>query len=575
MGYIYKRTKLSPAETRELERQQFNELDSEDKIKLEAMNERVGGDRWLADNSEFSREGVGSTVVDTDHVKLSMTNMRSLIGRTKSPETGDEVIRGALEDAVIDQYIAMICRYINEIRRKKSDHLVSAHEQSSRPEYDYRSHSPEPPLTETPEPYYPSCRYISTSVLRDLAEKEDEDNAMDTAPAPTLIRQATKILKDMDCTGEKFFKLDYLFIVYTDGGHYRVLGLAPKQKYAFSIDSVQDYWDEGRTIDKRFIMAVLLSQMPGPDTWPIYGQWAYRGDDKYDGSPNCCRQGDDYNCGTMTVTNAFCLAFGFDLLCYRQRDIDTLKRPRMFAEMSNGGFSGKYAYDMLDIPNQPEFTESRERYPRTDLPDTIITPDTNSTADHGNEERLADDSKELIEAANTSREEDADEEDIEDPLHEARGVLSKRTSKGRILPDFLFANREGNPASRLSIAAQIGEKLGKRPVRLRRESEMERRVFPPQFDPKYFRKEGFLYGSTLGHPILQGRTKNELAAVLIDSLIAKNEEIAEWSMESNEIFGKWAENKILGFLARLLDESVRPFGGLVEGFGEWLEKYRN
>lgn len=70
-------------------------------------------------------------------------------------------------------------------------------------------------------------------------------------------------------------------------------------------------------------------------------------------------------CGIFATTNAFCLAFGFDLLCYGQvqpgylrsdtdtdiYDLDDLKKPRMAVEMFNGGFDGDFEYDMLELPS--------------------------------------------------------------------------------------------------------------------------------------------------------------------------------------------------------------------------------
>lgn len=98
--------------------------------------------------------------------------------------------------------------------------------------------------------------------------------------------------------------------------------------------------------------------------WPIYGQWDRRGHDKLDGSPNVSQQGDDWNCGIFTATNAMCLAFGYDLLCYRQRDLENGpyndldpprgKRARMAAELFQGlEFDPPFNYDLLDIPTKP------------------------------------------------------------------------------------------------------------------------------------------------------------------------------------------------------------------------------
>ena len=81
-----------------------------------------------------------------------------------------------------------------------------------------------------------------------------------------------------------------------------------------------------------------------------------KGFEKDDGSPNAPRQGDGYNCAIFALANALNMAFGFDLLCYRQRDLDSLKRTRIFSELKTGAssvFKDNFAYDMLDIPHGP------------------------------------------------------------------------------------------------------------------------------------------------------------------------------------------------------------------------------
>lgn len=61
------------------------------------------------------------------------------------------------------------------------------------------------------------------------------------------------------------------------------------------------------------------------------------------------------------------MAFGFDLMCYRQTDLG-LKRDKTLVELSQGCFGVSFAYDLLDVPdgplylnpvNQPQFA----RYP--------------------------------------------------------------------------------------------------------------------------------------------------------------------------------------------------------------------
>lgn len=68
-----------------------------------------------------------------------------------------------------------------------------------------------------------------------------------------------------------------------------------------------------------------------------------------DGSRDIIQQKDLYNCGAFTVTNAFCLAFGYELLCYTPEDMDTHKKPRICFEIMAGEFTGDYEYDLIEI----------------------------------------------------------------------------------------------------------------------------------------------------------------------------------------------------------------------------------
>lgn len=87
---------------------------------------------------------------------------------------------------------------------------------------------------------------------------------------------AIDLLENMGCVREKFMNLDYLFIPFHDTsiGHYSLLGLAPKQKYAFVIDSLtQTEWHE-KEWPLSGLLELLLSQTDQTEEehWPIYDQ---------------------------------------------------------------------------------------------------------------------------------------------------------------------------------------------------------------------------------------------------------------------------------------------------------------
>lgn len=158
-------------------------------------------------------------------------------------------------------------------------------------------------------------------------------------------------LEDIDCLGDSLRNLDYLFLpTNSEGTHYFLVGIAPKQKFVFAIDSYARN-EKGHALDNENvdpIVEILLREFPGED-FPMYGQWALRSKTT-DGSPNCAQQSDIYNCGVFTITNALCLAFGYELLCYTPDDLDEGKRPRVAAELLHGGFVAPFNYPLLDIP---------------------------------------------------------------------------------------------------------------------------------------------------------------------------------------------------------------------------------
>lgn len=80
------------------------------------------------------------------------------------------------------------------------------------------------------------------------------------------------------------------------------------------------------------------------DEWRLYGQWSYRSETT-DDSPDGPQQSDFYTCGIFATTTAFCLAFGYDLNCWVQADLEAYKKHRMAVELRNGEFSGDYEYE--------------------------------------------------------------------------------------------------------------------------------------------------------------------------------------------------------------------------------------
>jgi hypothetical protein len=169
-------------------------------------------------------------------------------------------------------------------------------------------------------------------------------------PVPMTEGIAT-IMKNIGPTVKKILTLDYLFITNFDGKHHILMGIAPKQGVTFIIDSFQKTYPL-EDFPARELKALALHICPDDKTWPIYGKWTAKKDMKdLDDSPPSVKQGDMRNCGVFTSTNMMCLAFGYALMCYRQRDCNISKRHRMAIELANDGFGPPpFDYQLLDVP---------------------------------------------------------------------------------------------------------------------------------------------------------------------------------------------------------------------------------
>ncbi|KAF4624462.1 hypothetical protein G7Y89_g13707 [Cudoniella acicularis] len=164
------------------------------------------------------------------------------------------------------------------------------------------------------------------------------------------------VLKTLKLSENELQALDYLLIPYhkfanPDGlGHGSLLGIAPKQKLVFIIDSMRfGVWASVDEWPFQGLMALALKTLPRSLNWPLFGQWSNRGA-ATDGSPNSAQQRDYYNCAVFSLTTAMCLAFGYDLPCYTEDDMNFKKRKQMLAELSNDGFNDPFNYGLFHIP---------------------------------------------------------------------------------------------------------------------------------------------------------------------------------------------------------------------------------
>lgn len=137
--------------------------------------------------------------------------------------------------------------------------------------------------------------------------------------------------------------------------------IAPKRKEFFVVDSVESNLYSGMEIHSGTLLTILNHLVPDDrdrEQWDVNFDYIDEDEEKSTAE----RQKDIYNCGVFTCTNAILLAFGYDLKCYKRRDLDKFRKRRTVAEFRNGGFNGLYNYDLIEVPPPKRPTCPTETY---------------------------------------------------------------------------------------------------------------------------------------------------------------------------------------------------------------------
>lgn len=154
-----------------------------------------------------------------------------------------------------------------------------------------------------------------------------------------VLPKITETLEKHNCAGENFQQLDYLLMPILDdellheddpGWHYLLLCLAPKQRALIIMDSALDKgYNNVHEWPLDHLRAILLHILnlnnyneAKSEGWNLYNEWCSKSPKNDPRSPPCKKQGDHYNCGIYTCTNALCLCFGYDLMCYKYDYLD-------------------------------------------------------------------------------------------------------------------------------------------------------------------------------------------------------------------------------------------------------------
>lgn len=234
----------------------------------------------------------------------------------------------SLTQNVVENYVRMICAYVNRVRlqaAQANDTTAAGEASAERPSRRRRSASPAPrarsrgsrspdreqnmgteaatrqrspaprprtPPTPDAPPPGPSCAYITQYDLEDLQDDTNRPLPDRTDAVDTLLDKL-----NLGAVGSRqpLLELDYLFVPWLSAIHQFLVGMAPKQKFFFALDSSQ-----GTTTIKDWPITGLLllaleqiSRTELDEGWHMYGQWWEK--EAQDGSPDVVRQRDYYS----------------------------------------------------------------------------------------------------------------------------------------------------------------------------------------------------------------------------------------------------------------------------------------
>jgi hypothetical protein len=217
------------------------------------------------------------------------------------------------------------------------------------------------------------------------------------------------------------------------------------------------------------------------------------------------------------MTSAFCLAFGFDLQCYKNADLDDLKRPRIAAELYTR-FSGESGYDMFDLP--------ADRNDRVGVPPP-----------YGEE----------------AEENDDDMEGVVHGIHPNGGIQSWIRDAGKI---------------RDTTTALALDKTWPRHMRPKRRIP---RPFPQQFSSEQFVQGGLIYAipKSINYTLKQKYSVEDLKDACRRFPLEGWE---KWLDMPKRTFLRWMLNEMGGFMSLARGGIMRPTPGLAKGFDKWKKQ---
>lgn len=308
----------------EIARRQFQDLPDDDNIELDRLIRVTGNDDVLLTN---------------DYV-LTGRDIRLLVNHDYSAAISQY-------EKIVQPYLKHVCNYVAIERSRTRNESRTAE---------------------------PKCTILLNNFIATLQRSGRQSD---------VVAQALELAK---CRGKDMARLDYIFIPHRESTHWALLGIAPKQRMIFVIDSI--FWSEQAWQPEIRPLAELVWQELAESDL-LDREWllitpSYNNMNKSWKNRIYVRQKDEESCAVFVCTNALCLAFGYPLLCYsnepdKSKNDMPRKRRRMAMELLRNGFvPANYNYPLLDVPTEfaPLQTQTDEDriYKGFDIPPNCREP---------------------------------------------------------------------------------------------------------------------------------------------------------------------------------------------------------
>lgn len=162
----------------------------------------------------------------------------------------------------------------------------------------------------------PKCHVFNSFVGKNLVEGK--------GPSERLMRRAG-VKKD------NFFDIDTLMVPICRGAHWTLLGIRPKHREVFHLDSLNGNGDTGLKKKALLLARAVLGDAFDESDWVLTTI----------ASPH---QSNFDDCGVHTITNGICIGLGIDPSSYPSADMPR-QRLRVAAVCLNEGFTGDLTLD--------------------------------------------------------------------------------------------------------------------------------------------------------------------------------------------------------------------------------------